>query len=334
MTRPAQSTRPTIDDVARLAGVSRATTSRALNGQPGASAQSRERVARAVAELGYRADEAARELASGRRRTVDLVIYTGDDDITWLGADPYYGRILAGLLPTLDREGLPLQIRRVDPSDALSQVVALASLVTAGAVLVSLPPALASAFTRRARGPVVSLTPAGEVTPTVSAANREGASAAITHLHTLGRRRIAAVHGPDDNGCAAARRLGHLDAAATLGIDVFEADGDFSRDGGYQAAAELLERHPDLDALFVTSDVMAAGAVQALTDRGRRIPQDVALIGFDDSIAATFANPPLTTIRQPVEEMAAAAIDALLSGTTHPGWSTSFACGLVERASA
>lgn len=334
MSRAVQNTRPTIDDVARVAGVSRATASRALNGQPGASAASRERVAQAVAQLGYRADEAARELASGRRRTIDLVIYTCEDDKRWLGADPYYGRILAGLLPALDREGLPLHIRRIDPEDALSQVVALAAQVTAGAVLVSVPPALASRFTRRARGPVVSLTPAGEVAPTVSAANRDGAAAAIGHLKSLGRRRIAAVHGPDDNECAVARRLGHIDAAAELGIPVIEAPGDFDREGGYRATVRLLESHPDLDGLFVTSDVMAAGAVQALTDHGRRIPQDVALVGFDDSIAATYANPPLTTIRQPVEDMAAAAIEALLSGTTRPGWHTSFTCDLVQRASA
>lgn len=334
MTRPAQHTRPTIDDVARLAGVSRATTSRALNGQPGASAAARERVAHAVAQLGYRADAAARELASGRRRTIDLVVYTCEDDIAWLGADPYYGRIMAGLLPALDREGLPLHIRRVDPEDAPAQIDAIARQVTAGAVLVSVPADLATRFVRRTRGPVVTLTPAGVVAPTVAADNRGGARAAIAHLHALGRRRIAAVHGPESNACAAARRLGHHDAAAELGIEIVEAEGFFDREGGYRATTALLEAHPDLDALFVAQDLMGAGALQALTDRGRRVPQDVALIGFDDSIAASVANPPLTTIRQPVEEMAATAIDALLSGSALPGWTASFTCDLVQRASA
>ncbi|GAA3668336.1 LacI family DNA-binding transcriptional regulator [Microbacterium marinilacus] len=329
-----RSGRPTIEDVARLAGVSRAATSRALNGQPGASAEVRERVARAVAELGYRPDLAARELASGRRRTIDLVVVLPDDcETTWLAADPYYGRIIAGLMPALDREGLPLRIRRIDETDAAAQLRELAPAVTAGAVIVNVPVSLAERFARQARGPVVSLTPTDPRVPGVLARNREGARAAVEHLHALGRHRIGAVHGPAGNECALARRTGHLEAAAALGLDVVTADGDFGLQGGRRAAAELLARHPDLDALFVASDMMGAGAVQAVTAAGRRVPEDVAVVGFDDSIAAVYANPPLTTIRQPVEEMASAAVEALLDGTAGPGWRPAFACGLVVRAS-
>lgn len=337
MTRLAQyrSARPTIEDVARLAGVSRASASRALNNQTGASAEVRERVALAVAQLGYRPDVAARELASGRRRTIDLVVVTDDTDPDWLATDPYYGRIMAGLLPGLDREGLPLHIRRVDrsPTEA-AQLDLLAREVTAGAIMVNVDAETAVRFARRSRGAVVSMTPTAEAVPGVVADNAAGARTAIAHLHALGRRRIGLVNGPSGNECARARRSGSLAAADELGLTLVEAEGDFCRDGGYRAAAEFLARDPDLDALFATSDTMAAGATQAATDAGRRVPHDVAIIGFDDSIAALYSNPPLTTVRQPVEEMAAAALDALLAGDAAPGWKASFPCELVVRASA
>lgn len=337
MTRsaPYRSARPTIEDVARLAGVSRAATSRALNNQPGASADVRERVARAVAELGYRPDIAARELASGRRRALDLVVVLPDDCApTWLAADPYYGRIIAGLMPALDREGLPLRIRRVDESSAADDLRDIAAEVTAGAVLVSVPDALAERFARQTRGRVVSMTPTAPAVPGVVARNAEGTRAAIAHLHALGRRRIGVVHGPAGNACAAARRGAAARAADELGLTLAEDEGDFGRESGYAAAARLLRDHPELDALFVASDIMGAGAAQAATDAGRRVPEDVAIVAFDDSIAAQYANPPLTTVRQPVEDMAGAAIEALLADRADQGWKAMFDCEVVVRASA
>jgi DNA-binding LacI/PurR family transcriptional regulator len=332
---PQRSARPTIEDVARVAGVSRATASRALNGQPGASATVRERVARAVAQLGYRPDVAARELASGRRRALDLVVVLPDDcETAWLATDPYYGRIIAGLMPALDREGLPLRIRRVDASAATAQLDRIAAEVTAGAVIVNVPDGPAERFARRTGGGVVSMTPTGADIPGVVARNREGARAALAHLHARGRRRIGVVHGPAGNACAASRREGCAEAAQELGLTLIEEDGDFSREGGYAAAERLLRRDPDLDALFAASDMMGAGTVQAVTDTGRRVPQDVAVVAFDDSIAALYANPPLTTVRQPVEEMAAAAIEALLAGDAAQGWKRTFDCEVVVRASA
>ena len=110
-------------------------------------------------------------------------------------------------------------------------------------------------------------------------------------------------------------------------------NGGFRRKGGYDAAARLLEQNPDIDAMFVACDLMAAGAVQAVTATGRRVPDDVSIIGFDDSIAAICANPPLTTMRLPVEQMAEEATRMLLDGVPARGYRKEFPLKLIERES-
>jgi DNA-binding LacI/PurR family transcriptional regulator len=167
----------------------------------------------------------------------------------------------------------------------------------------------------------------------MQADNIGGAEAAVNRLHELGRRRIAAIHGPALNPCAIDRRAGYQQAVGRLGLTDLSADGDFRRDGGYDAAQQLLERDPDLDAMFIACDLMAAGAVQAITAGGRRVPDDVSIIGFDDSIAAVCTNPPLTTMRLPVEEMAATATRLLLEGAPARGHRQWFPVDLVVRES-
>ncbi|WP_203843361.1 LacI family DNA-binding transcriptional regulator [Winogradskya humida] len=326
--------RPTIMDVARVAGVSRATVSRVINKAPGASDQLRARVEAAVAELGFLPDPTARALASGRHRAVDVVAFAcGPPDIRWLGADPYYSRVLSGMMSLLQAQDVQMRIHAVNGDSGPGEIDAIAERVTVGAVLTSLPPELASRFYSRCRQ-VVSLVATSPVVPAIEADNAGGTRAAVEHLYALGRRRIAAIHGPKDNTCATARRAGYRNAMADLGLPPIEAHGYFMRESGRAAARELLERCPDLDAMVVASDLMAAGAVQAITASGRSVPHDVALVGFDDSIAAECANPPLTTMRVPVEEMAAAATRLLLTGDVPPGHRQYFPVELVQRESA
>jgi DNA-binding LacI/PurR family transcriptional regulator len=139
----------------------------------------------------------------------------------------------------------------------------------------------------------------------MQADNVGGAYAAVGELRRLGRRRIAAIYGPASDPCAIDRRIGYQRAVHDLGLPQASADG-FHRDGGQHAAQHPLRQDPDIDAMFIACDLMAAGAVQAITATGRRVPDDVSVIGFDDSIAAVCTNPPLTTMRLPVVEMAAA----------------------------
>ncbi|WP_432836491.1 LacI family DNA-binding transcriptional regulator [Dactylosporangium sp. CA-092794] len=324
--------RPTIEDVAQAAGVSRATVSRVINDVPGASGDLRARVRAAVAELGYRPNQTARALASGRRRAVDIVAVAYGPAHGWLGAHPYYSRILAGLMSELERVDVHLRVRAVGRDGAGEAIDAIAAETTVGAVLANVTPELAARFHRRCPR-VVSLVATAAAVPAVEADNAGGAHAAVEQLHRLGRRRIAAIHGPATNTCAIDRRAGYRRAVRELGLADLGEGGEFRREDGHRAARRLLERHPDLDAMFVACDLMAAGAVQAITATGRRVPQDVAIIGFDDSVAAECTNPPLSTMRLPVEEMAAAAARLLLSGDVPAGHRERFPVELVLRQS-
>ncbi|GAB3817986.1 LacI family DNA-binding transcriptional regulator [Micromonospora zhanjiangensis] len=324
--------KPTIEDVAREAGVSRATASRVINNAPGASGLLRSRVHAAVAALGYQPNESARALASGRKRAVDLVALSYEPSIERLGADPYYSRVLAGMVSALEGVDAQLRVhagRQADGPDLLDRV---ADDVTAGAVLINVPPALAAGFHQRCAR-TVSLGATAPAVPAVEADNIGGAYAAVRQLYDLGRRRIAAIHGPEANTCAIDRRIGHAQAVRDLGLADLSARGGFVRSGGHRAAGELLARHPDIDAMFVACDLMAAGAIQAITASGRRVPEDVSVVGFDDSLVAICTNPPLSTMHLPVEQMAAAATRALLGGAVVPGYRERFPVELVTRES-
>lgn len=284
-------------------------------------------------ELGYQPDETARALASGRQRAVDVIAVTYGPGIGWLGTHPYFSRVLAGMMPILEGANAQLRLHAVGYDTAAEAIDEIAANATLGAVLADVTPVLATRFYRRCRR-TVSMVPTASAVPGMEADNIGGAYTAVNQLYQLGRRRIAAIHGPALNPCAIDRRTGYVRAIQNLGLAEMSADGDFVREGGYHAARKLLEQDPDIDAMFVACDLMAAGAVQAVTAGGRRVPGDVSVIGFDDSIAAVCTNPPLTTMRLPVEEMAAAATRLLLAGELAPGHRQRFPVDLVLRESA
>ncbi|GAB3811744.1 LacI family DNA-binding transcriptional regulator [Kribbella italica] len=324
--------KPTIEDVAQLAGVSRATASRVINNVPGASGPSRERVHAAVAELGYEPNETARALATGRQRAIDVIVVTTDPGTGWLGTHPYVSRVLAGVMPVLQGVNAQLRLHAVRREAAADELDDIASSTTLGAIFADITPDLAAHFYRRCRR-TVSMVRTDSSVPGLEADNVGGAYDAVDRLHQLGHRRIAAIHGPALNPCAIDRRAGYLRATQRLGLPDLSAHGGFRREGGHDAAQQLLEQHPDIDAFFVACDLMAAGAVQAITASGRRVPDDVSIIGFDDSIAAVCSNPPLTTMRLPVEEMAATAARLLLAGGPVRSHRQQFPVELVVRES-
>jgi DNA-binding LacI/PurR family transcriptional regulator len=203
------------------------------------------------------------------------------------------------------------------------------------AVLVGRPAGRGGPGDRRGGSPVDRGAPASYV----DADNRGGAGKAVEHLVRRGRRRIATITGPLDMGVGLDRLEGYRDglaAAGRAGDEELVESGDFTEEGGAAAMARLLARPgPPVDAVFAASDLMAAGALRALRAAGRRVPEDVAVVGFEDSAVARYAQPPLTTVRQPIEEMGRQATRMLLAkiaGETG-GMHLILDVDLVERAS-
>jgi DNA-binding LacI/PurR family transcriptional regulator len=323
------SRRPTLADVAAQAGVSKAAVSRVINDAPGVSPQTREHVRGVISRLGFRPDPVARALASGHGDVVELVVV---DDPAVFSTSPYYGRVTAGILQELAGSNAQLRVHVLDEPGVKKLLDRLADAVSLGVLLINVAPALAAEFYARCDR-VVAMGPSAPGVPFIGLENAEGAYAAIRHLHESGRRRIAALHGQDGNPDATGRREGHRRAILDLGLPDISATGKFRREQGYALTERLLAEEPELDAVFVGCDLMASGAMQALHDAGRRIPQDVAVVGFDDSVIAECATPPMSSVHQPVEEMSAAATRALVNRQITAHWRAVFPAVLRVRAS-
>lgn len=324
---PAGEGRCTLEDVAARAGVSRATVSRVVNGSPHVSDAVRRAVESAVDDMGYAPNRAARSLAGHRSETVALVV---SEPSVRLFADPFFAGTALGITRALGATHYQL-VLIMTQSDA-DRERAERHLLRGGAdgALVLSARADDPLAGRLAAAGIVTVVagrpPLGAAVGYVDADNAGGARLAVTHLVERGRRVVATVAGPADMVPGADRRAGWetalLDAGRHPDLTLL-AEGDFSRAGGAAATRELLDRRPDLDGLFVASDLMAIGALDALRAAGRRVPEDVAVVGFDDSELARSADPPLTTVRQPIEllggEMARLLLDQLDGGAAPAG---------------
>ncbi|MEU1187785.1 LacI family DNA-binding transcriptional regulator [Streptomyces sp. NPDC005859] len=304
--------RPTLEDVARQSGVSRSTVSRVINGEARVRAEVVDRVRDVIAELGYVPNRAARQLVTHRTGAVAVVAAQPENR---LFIDPFFDLLLRGVRRELALHGAQAVLLFVEEPDDYARVADyLGGGHVDGAILFSLRPGdrLGEIIDRLGLPAVFGGRPlprggepvrAGQAF--VDGDNRGGARQAVQHLVSLGRRRIATVAGPYDQENSAVDRLaGYRDVLRDTGSPDLVERADYTRQGGADAMAALLHRRPDLDAVFVASDLMASGALQTLREHGRRVPEDVAVVGFDDltSIAET-TDPPLTTVHQDAEEM-------------------------------
>lgn len=327
---------PTLEDVARLAGVSRATVSRVVNGSALVAPAKQQAVQQAVHALGYRPNLAARTLVTNRSGIVAVLIPESDERVF---SDPFFSQVYRGAIQAFDDVGtrVVLSISQTRSSDLADMVAFLGSGHVDGA-LVGSHHGSAMAHELRSTGrPVVFIgDPGVDDMPYVDLDQCRGAQLAADRLVGRGARRIATITGPLDMLAAASRRDAFRDRLAEAGLPlVAEADGGFTHDGAEQAAERLVAEHPDLDGLFVASDLMAAGALRALRRAGRVVPDDLALVGFDDSVVATQCDPPLTTVRNPAVDLARTAgqmLRAMLDG--HRVESRLLEPSLVVRASA
>ncbi|MCX5201028.1 LacI family transcriptional regulator [Streptomyces sp. NBC_00237] len=299
--------RPTLEEVAARAGVGRGTVSRVVNGSPRVSERTRAAVEAAVAELGYVPNRAARALAANRTDAIALVVPEVENRFF---AEPYFSDILRGVNNALDDTEMQLLLTIVgNDRDRARLAHYLAGHRVDGVLVVSL----------RADDPLPDLLAelgipavisgrrsADEPLPWVDADNVSGARQAVAHLAARGRRRIATITGGLDIYGAQCRLAGYRDGLAEAGLVADEAliaPADFTEEGGRRAMEALLDVTPAPDAVFVASDVMAVGARQVLRERGVRVPEDLAMVGFDDTSIARQMDPPLTSVRQPIEEM-------------------------------
>ncbi|MCD9904067.1 LacI family transcriptional regulator [Streptomyces sp. MT29] len=299
--------RPTLEEVAARAGVGRGTASRVINGSPRVSEATREAVEAAVAELGYVPNRAARALAGNRTDAIALVV---PEPETRFFAEPYFSAIVRGVGAALADTDMQLLLTLAGNDRERRR---LAQYLTAhrvdGVLLVAVhaDDPLPELLEQLGMPCVISgARHANEPLASVDSDNFDGARAAVEHLITRGRRSVATITARLEVYGAQRRLDGYRAALAAAGLPPDErliAPADFTEEGGARAMRELLARRPHLDAVFAASDVMAAGARQVLREADRRIPEDVALIGFDDSVVARHMHPALTSVRQPIEEM-------------------------------
>ncbi len=308
--------RPTLEEVAARAGVGRGTVSRVINGSPRVSDTTRAAVQAAVAELGYVPNTAARALAANRTDAIALVV---PEPETRFFAEPYFSDMLRGVGAALSETEMQLLLIFAD-SDRERRRLAeyLAAHRVDGVLLVSvhaddpLPDLL---FQLEIPAVISGRRSADETLPSVDSDNFGGGRFAVEHLIGRGRRTIAHLAGRLDVFGAQRRVDGYRAALRDAGHEIDErliVPGDFTEEGGRRGMAELLAVCPTLDAVFAGSDVMAAGARQVLREEGRRIPEDVALVGYDDSAIARHMDPPLTSVRQPIVDMGRAMLELLM----------------------
>lgn len=328
----------TIEQVAALAGVSRSTVSRVVNGSDAVSPAAREAVDAAIVELKYVPNQAARSLASRQTRAIALII--PEDPMRFFG-DPFIASVVSGVHARLSAADyvLNMVLATDDSGDRTTQYLRGGNVD--GAIVISHHSRDAFVDAIADSVPLVfggrpTHKRAGDGEYYVDVDNVEGGRLATAHLIGRGRRRVATIAGPRDMPAGMDRLIGYRQAVADAGLDEgFIAQGDFSEPSGYEGMRRILNEGA-VDGVFVASDLMARGAYRAIAEAGLRVADDIAVVGFDDSDAATSVTPALTTVRQPAlrqGELIAEKLVDLLAGND-PERVTIVPTELVRRASA
>ncbi|TDD48754.1 LacI family transcriptional regulator [Kribbella antibiotica] len=302
----------TIADVAARAGVSKTTVSRVLNGKGELDLRTAERVRAVIAELGYVPSARAVGLARGRTRVVGMLV----PSLTW----PWMGEVLQGAVDVVESEGYGLLLFTFNRgAESMHQFASQVSSQSFDGLLVIEPEGTLTYIEQlHARGlPVVLIDDRDHRPqfPSVATTNYAGGQSAARHLIELGRHRPLVITGVERFGCTHERLDGFRDTYAEAGIEldprlVFE--GDFTHESGRRGVQHALDQRLDFDAVFAHNDLSAGGAIQAVRETGRNVPNDVSVVGFDDIPYAQHTEPPLTTVHQPMRQMGQAAARMLM----------------------
>ncbi|MBN2146315.1 MAG: LacI family DNA-binding transcriptional regulator [Anaerolineales bacterium] len=305
----------TLEDIARLAGVSRSTVSRVINDQSSVSEGVRQRVRQVIEDTGFHPNQAARALASQRTYVIGLVI---PRSTSIFFSDPYFPRLTMGIAEACNRENYTLSLflfHTEDDETRLFPRITRKGLVDG--IIIQATQAADELFAQVRYSNVPYIVAGRPLNlPDVSYVdvdNVAGAHSAVRHLVRLGRRRIGHIAGPLNTTAGLDRIEGYRIAMNESGLPIEEnliAEGDFTEEGGYYAARSILAEHPD--AIFIAADLMAAGAIRAIREAGLSVPRDIAIVSYDDLPPATLSSPPLTTIRQPIRRLGIRLVETLL----------------------
>ncbi|MFE7313425.1 LacI family DNA-binding transcriptional regulator [Streptomyces sp. NPDC057555] len=303
-------------DVARVAGVSAQTVSRVLAGHPNVQAKTRAKVLAAVDQLGYRRNNAARMLSSGRSRTIGVVTLRSN----------FYSRaaVISGIENAAHAAGYAVSTATATSLDTSAIESALSRLAdqSVEGVILSVPLIHTSEWIEQFTRSIPTITIDGsrtDATEVVAVDQAMTAQLATQHLLDLGHDTVWHIAGPGEWLEAASRREGWREALEAAGRAVPPLlEGDWSPASGYRNGL-VLARVPEVTAVFVASDEMAFGLIRALHELGRRVPEDISVVGVDDIELAEYCSPSLTTVAQPFSEMGALAVAHLLRQIAEPG---------------
>lgn len=315
----------TLEKIGRLSGASRSTVSRVINGQPGVSNETRQRVLQVIEQTGYQPNAAARSLAARRSQVVGLVIPTA---VQFLFTDPYFPRLIQGISQACNQHDYTLSLYLFQTADEEQTIYprVLRTGAVDGVILSSTQvndPLIPQLVENQVPFVVIGRPLNAPTANYVDVENVAGGHTATTHLIRLGYKRVATITGPM-NAIAGLERLeGYQQAVQDRGRTIdpaLIANGDFTEAGGYTAMRQLLTSQPD--AVFAASDMMAMGALRAIREVGLTVPGDIALVGYDDMVPTPVVEPPLTTVRQPIRRMGTQAVEMLIdilhNGLTPP----------------
>ena len=311
----------TLEDIARMSGVSRSTVSRVINDDPNVKESTRHKVLDIIQTINFQPNLAARSLAAGRTQVLGLVIPMA---VTSIFVDPYFPLLIQGISSACNMRGYSMMLWLAEPDferrmagqilySGLIDGVIVASTVMDDPIVVALVNGKNVPFI------MIGRHPSDSNVSFVDVDNRAGAAQAVEHLFRLGKKRVATIRGPKTMIAGVDRYQGYLDAFAQAKRTVdpqLVAEGEFSEQSGYLAMQRLLPHRPD--AIFAASDMMAVGAIMAIEESGLKIPEDIALVGFDGIPSSAHTDPPLTTVRQPIIPSGALAAELLIDMIENP----------------
>jgi LacI family transcriptional regulator len=309
----------TLEDIARLSGVSRSTVSRVINGDVNVKEDTRQKVLEVVGWHNFQPNLAARGLATGRTNVIGLVIPAM---VSTLFTNPYFSQLIQGVSAACNALEYSIMLWLAEPEYERRMIRQIIGNGMVDGVVVSSTliddPIVVSLHESHMPFVLIGHHPSLDLN-SVDLDNILGARLATLHLLASGRKRTATITGPQNTMAGHDRFLGYRMALEEKGLNfdpALVAEGDFSEAGGYVSMQKILSAYPD--AVFAASDTTAVGALRAIHDAGLRVPQDIAIIGYDDLPIATQLEPSLTTIRQPLQRMGMLAVETLINVIHQP----------------